>query len=214
MSSSVPRGVRNNNPGNIELGEKWQGLAEDQTDQRFCVFSAPHWGIRAIARILIRYHDHYRINTVAGVINRWAPPHENDTDAYARAGCKRTGFGLNEPLDLHSYEHMEPLVKAIIWHENGQQPYTQAVIDHGLLLAGVEPAAKPLVKNRAMQAGTLAASATVATPLLEMVREMEPYTPMIQTVARYAPWVLPGVAAIAIGYIIWGFVEDRRRGLR
>ena len=34
------RGIRNKNPGNLEQGESWQGLAENQSDSRFCVFKS------------------------------------------------------------------------------------------------------------------------------------------------------------------------------
>jgi len=39
---AIPRGIRNHNPGNIEKGDPWQGLAADQSgDPRFAVFAAP-----------------------------------------------------------------------------------------------------------------------------------------------------------------------------
>src|SRR5690606_14679818 len=119
----MTRGIRNNNPGNIRHGDKWQGLAEKQTDPEFCTFAEPRWGIRAIARLLITYQDKYGLNTVRGVISRWAPASENDTASYIRHACQLTGFDQDEALDLQSYEDAEPLVKAIIHHENGQQPY-------------------------------------------------------------------------------------------
>ena len=70
---TLPRGIRNHNPGNLEKGDPWQGLADDQSaDPRFAVFEAPEWGIRAIARLLITYRDKHGVNTVNGVVNRWA----------------------------------------------------------------------------------------------------------------------------------------------
>ncbi len=81
---STPRGVRNHNPGNIERDARtrWQGQAARQSDPRFVVFTAPEWGIRAMARVLITYQDRHGCNTVAKIINRWAPPGENATSAY------------------------------------------------------------------------------------------------------------------------------------
>lgn len=39
---SVPRGLRNNNPGNIRLSkDKWQGLRERQEDKEFFQFGTP-----------------------------------------------------------------------------------------------------------------------------------------------------------------------------
>lgn len=90
------RGIRNNNPGNIEWGSPWQGLvAHDQrSDPRFAQFVDPVWGIRALTRVLITYQDKRRakdgspIDTVAEFIERWAPAFENNTQAYTGEVCK------------------------------------------------------------------------------------------------------------------------------
>ncbi len=42
-------------------------------------------------------------------------------------------------VDVHTYAVARPLVESIIRHENGRQPYPDAVIDKGLALAGIEP---------------------------------------------------------------------------
>lgn len=59
--AKLPRGIRNNNPGNLEWGDPWQGLDPDgqAQDKRFVVFKDPAMGIRAIARTLITYQDKY-----------------------------------------------------------------------------------------------------------------------------------------------------------
>lgn len=151
----LPRGIRNNNPGNIELGAPWQGLSKTQTDGRFAQFDTPTFGIRAIARVLITYQDKRQardgspIDTVREIIERWAPASENNVDAYVTA-VRRAMFGdPNLPvryLDVHKYHIMKPLVEAIIRHENGPGPlknanswYDDAVIDEGLRLAGIRP---------------------------------------------------------------------------
>ena len=139
MTKLAPRGIRNNNPGNIRKSKDlWQGLAERQTDAAFFVFKTPTYGIRALARVLIAYQDKYGLNTIDGIINRWAPPVENNTLAYVRSVAKFTGFSANKALNMHRFEHLKPLVEAIICHENGVQPYSAADITKGLLLAGVE----------------------------------------------------------------------------
>ncbi len=146
--TKMPRGIRNNNPGNIDRhpGVRWQGMAADQSaDTRFVVFQAPEWGIRAIARILITYQDKRRardgskIDTITDIIERWAPPNENHTPAYAKHVAVLTGLGLDETIDVYDYTTMCALVKAIISHENGRQPYSAAQIERGLLLAGIVP---------------------------------------------------------------------------
>jgi len=134
-----PRGIRNNNPGNIRWGENWQGLVpEDQrTDKSFCQFVHPKYGIRAIAKIMFTYESKYGLNTIEKIISRWAPPNENNTEAYINAVSQYMGVPTKTPLDLKKYETMGPLVEAITLHENGKMPYSHDVINQGLILAGV-----------------------------------------------------------------------------
>ena len=87
----LPRGIRNKNPGNIKLGTDWDGLADEQSDPVFCVFKESVWGIRALVRILLVYRFHHKRFTVEDIIERWAPPSENDTDAYIVFVCKKLG---------------------------------------------------------------------------------------------------------------------------
>ena len=99
----LPRGIRNSNPGNIRLSKtKWQGQAEAQEDGAFVVFVQPVHGLRALMRTLLTYYLKYDLNTVESIMNRYAPPHENETDAYihqvsrvlggqAHAGHQRAG---------------------------------------------------------------------------------------------------------------------------
>ena len=133
---SLPRGIRNNNPGNIrKSGDAWQGLADIQPDTEFFSFADPVYGIRALAKILRNYRDRYGLNTVQGIINRWAPPVANNTDAYVRMVANKVGVAPAEPLTWDAGQ-MRRLVSAIIQHENGQQPYSMATIADGISRAG------------------------------------------------------------------------------
>lgn len=40
----TPRGIRNNNPGNLDKGSPWQGLVANPDEPRFCTFKDPVWG--------------------------------------------------------------------------------------------------------------------------------------------------------------------------
>ncbi len=55
---------------------------EQKGETRFCVFRSPEWGIRALVKIIQTYERKYSLDTVRGIINRWAPPVENDTGSY------------------------------------------------------------------------------------------------------------------------------------
>ncbi len=138
-SSAAPRGIRNANPGNIRWGDAWQGLVPPdlRTDPTFCQFTDPVYGIRAMARIFAKYSDAYGLTTVADIIGRWAPPVENDTPAYVANVAHLIGVGPNDKINVHDSSIMETLIKAVIQHENGQQPYDTATIDKGITLAGV-----------------------------------------------------------------------------
>ncbi|MDD3669550.1 MAG: structural protein [Alphaproteobacteria bacterium] len=133
MESNTPRGIRNHNPGNIRYnGTAWLGLANPPSDGAFCIFREPKFGIRALATILRNYKRKYGICSVSGIIARFAPSSENDTAAYIRSVCAAVGCGADTPLDTESEAVLLPLVKAIVRHENGRQPYIDEQIMEGL----------------------------------------------------------------------------------
>ena len=102
MSNEVklPRGIRNNNPLNIRRsGDKWQGLRVLQEDREFFQFSEMKWGWRAAFRLLCHtYYGKYKLRTIRAIITRWAPPKENNTEAYIRCVTDRIGIGPDKEL--------------------------------------------------------------------------------------------------------------------
>ena len=131
------RGERNFNPGNIDRNAtKWQGMAPDQSgDDRFVVFTAPEFGIRALAKVVLSYYRKYRLNTVKGIIDRWAPPNENDTGAYVDAVCKQCTVAPDDIINPDNEACLEMLVRGIIHHENGRVVYDDATILKGIEMA-------------------------------------------------------------------------------
>lgn len=134
---NTPRGIRNNNPGNIRRGNEWQGQIPDaqRTDSAFCQFVTPEYGIRAMCIILRNYQQKHGLNTVSGIIRRWAPPGENDTQAYIDNVARATGVTPDQPVDTGDPYFMTKLLQAIIRHENGIQPYGADVFARALDLA-------------------------------------------------------------------------------
>jgi hypothetical protein len=130
-----PRGIRNNNPGNIRHGDKWQGLADKQTDASFCVFKAPEWGIRALVKILRNYQTKHGLKTVESIINRFAPQIENDTSSYILSVCQVLDVKPRDVIDVFEPGIMINLLKAVIRHENGIQPYSDEILKKSLELA-------------------------------------------------------------------------------
>lgn len=129
---SLPRGIRNANPGNCELGEPWQGLLpqSQQTDGRFAIFKTAHYGLRALAKILVNYQRLHGLMDVHSMIERWAPPGENDTRAYAAQVASAMGITPTTFVSFaaHGRQPLIAMVKAIVSHENGQQPYDEDYI--------------------------------------------------------------------------------------
>lgn len=132
--AKLARGIRNNNPGNIEKGIAWKGIDAAKTAQesRFIVFTAPEWGLRAMARLLKNYQRLYGLSTVRGIINRWAPPTENDTGAYVNAVARALSVDPDASISVET--SLPALLKAIVRHENGSQPYPDSLIARGIEL--------------------------------------------------------------------------------
>ncbi len=136
-----PRGIRNNNPLNIVHNDiLWGGLDYPPDDGRFCRFTDPVFGIRAACKILLTYQNKYRLRTVREIVNRWAPPHENDTESYIAAVARQVGVGRDEAVDLSDPATMRPMLKAMIRQECGKQPYSDGVLSRAMELAGVRVA--------------------------------------------------------------------------
>lgn len=131
-SSNEPRGVRNNNPGNVQRGgDKWQGEIAGN-DPRYASFSTPEAGIRAMGKTLLTYQDTHSLNSVEDFISRWAPATENDTQAYIASVSQSMGVRPDSPLNLRDQATLSKLVASMIKVENGKQPYTDAQIGAGV----------------------------------------------------------------------------------
>ena len=170
MTKQLPRGIRNNNPGNVERGgDRWLGMSADQSsDPRFLVFDTPEAGIRCLMRILINYQERHGIKTMREAINRWAPPVENNSSAYVQHVSRLTGFDPDEPLDFLDREINVALTRAIVRHECGEPTvygrkewYGADAFERAAVMAGFEPTKKPLAKSRTV-AGAVIAAAGVA----------------------------------------------------
>lgn len=100
-----------NNPANIRSGSRWLGLLGSTNG--FCEFANLEYGVRALLYILYKYYYVYRLYSVASIINRFAPPSENNTDAYVR-------YVLREVRFYKSYRVLPEIVyiaKAICYYE-------------------------------------------------------------------------------------------------
>lgn len=118
---ATPRGIRNNNPLNIRIGNTWLGEVPNPTDSDFEQFVSVRYGLRAAFVILRRYIRRYRRNTPAKIIRAWAPAIENNTQRYIEVVCKRSLIAPDEVIDYADKKTMVRLVKAMAFVECGVQ---------------------------------------------------------------------------------------------
>ncbi|WP_202209329.1 hypothetical protein [Escherichia coli] len=134
-SSERARGIRNNNPGNLEYSKTnpWEG--QIGSDGRFATFATPEHGIRALGKNMLSY-QRQGYDTVSEIVNRYAPASDgNNTDAYIRALCSELGVGENDQLDISNPKTLAALCAGIIKHENGSMPYSTEQLETGISAA-------------------------------------------------------------------------------
>lgn len=124
-----------NNPGNIEKTtglNKWRGEYECSRPRFACFDTMPN-GYRAMFVLLRNYiSDGY--NTIEKILNRWAPPVENDTGAYIRNVQSWSGVNAYQAIDKDDIDTLEKIVTAMSRMENGV-PAVSADVKAGKELA-------------------------------------------------------------------------------
>lgn len=120
VKKQQPRGLRNNNPLNIKIGNTWLGEVTNPTDPTFEQFVSLRYGLRAAFIILRRYIRHYKRTTIRAIISSWAPEVENLLQAYISSVVKFTGIEPDEEIDYADKETMCKIVSAMARVECGQ----------------------------------------------------------------------------------------------
>lgn len=116
--NTIPRGIRNNNPLNIVIGNTWLGERENPTDPRFEEFVSMKYGLRAAFVILRRYIRRYHRTTIREIISSWCP--DGTALTYANTVSKRINHPVTAPIDYADKKLMCALVAAMAYVENGQ----------------------------------------------------------------------------------------------
>jgi hypothetical protein len=216
MNPRQSRGFRNRNPGNIDHqpANRWQGLADPPLEPappgggraRFARFTSHEYGIRALAVLLTTYQDRHGLRTIRGIVSRWAPGSENNTEAYIADVARRMNRHPREGLDLHRHDDLRPLVEAIIHHELGGNPYSRATIDAGLRLAGVVPEGRAAAarSGTARAAAGTAAAGVGGVAATEGLAALAPHLGGAADLARaLGPWVAAALILAVAGWFIW-----------
>lgn len=126
--NELPRGLRNNNPGNIRRNsDVFQGEVNPSRDKEFKQFTNMPYGYRAVFKILLNYHRNYKLTTIRKMISRWAPENENNTSAYVSLVSKYAGIGPDDTISFDR-EQMIRIVAGMSKVENGREAVMLDVI--------------------------------------------------------------------------------------
>ncbi|MGU4923383.1 lytic transglycosylase domain-containing protein [Escherichia coli] len=118
-SAYLSRGIRNNNPGNLNFAGQKGATLESGPNARFASFPTMLEGIAALDRQVMLYLKRGK-NTIDQIIDIYAPSSdENNTSSYKSYLSQYTGLGVKEKIDGSNFEIMRKLIQGIINHENG-----------------------------------------------------------------------------------------------
>ena len=124
----LPRGIRNNNPGNLNFARQAGATKEAGANGRFAVFADAQAGLNALSRQLQLYASR-GLNSVSQMISQFAPPSENNTKAYIARVSKALGVTKTDSLNMSDPKVVRTMMDAIITVENGYNPYSAAAVN-------------------------------------------------------------------------------------
>lgn len=124
MDKKQPRGIRNNNPLNIRKGSTWQGERPNQTDKSFEEFVSMEYGIRAALKLMRNHIQGFSgarkpANTIRKLIYVWAPPTENNSQAYLDTVCQHTGLTPSHIIHINDKADLLAICRAMAFVECG-----------------------------------------------------------------------------------------------
>ena len=120
MTRKMSRGLRNLNPGNIRRGSfRYKGERAESSDAAFRQFESIEWGYRAMFVLLHTYAVKHGCRTLRDMINRYAPPSENNTEGYIRRVADATHLLPDGPISTTDAAVMTAVVAAMSEVENG-----------------------------------------------------------------------------------------------
>lgn len=123
--TDFPRGIRNNNPGNLKMTNPQQGwrgalALSENSDGVFEQFDSYHFGLRAMLKLMTNKISAGH-SSIRKLIEVWAPRTENNTESYISHMESRTGIPQNQPISIYDRDRLFLLAKAIEYHENGME---------------------------------------------------------------------------------------------
>lgn len=125
-----PLGLRQFNPGNIRPGAGF--LGETGVGGGYAQFESPEYGLRALSRLLGTYGQKRGVNTLRGLVSRYAPKSDNPEsfENYIKYMSDKLGVDPDEEIDLAG--RRAELIPAIVGFEQGQQPFSEDQISRAI----------------------------------------------------------------------------------
>ena len=125
----ISRGYKNNNPGNIRINsDVFEGEVRPSADKSFKQFKSMAYGYRAMFIVIRTYIQRHKLNTIRGIISRYAPSNENHTENYIRVVSERSGIPADDIVYPDNREMMVRIVAAMSYVENGREAVMSDVI--------------------------------------------------------------------------------------
>lgn len=133
----LPRGVRNNNPGNIRKNPNFVWHGEKGVDEKgFVIFDTPENGYRAMARTLTTYYNKRGLKSIAQIISRYAPPSENPTSEYIKTVSTKINYPAFQEMQEDKFFAMLPrIIHAMSEVEVGKDHYKLSQAQQGVMSA-------------------------------------------------------------------------------
>lgn len=130
-------GLSVNNPFNLEANDKidWKGEVKPSASPPFCQFQTIVLGLRAGFLDLVNQQRIHGRRTWNDIIPIYAPPSENDTQAYIDDMCRGTQTTAVQPLQLTNQAFLIMAGRVMIHHEQGCNPCTDAQLTQAASLA-------------------------------------------------------------------------------
>ena len=117
----LPRGLRNNNPGNIRKSKTiYLGELQPSQDESFKQFVSIDYGYRAIFVLIEHYYNKRGLKTIRQIISRYAPASENNTEGYIQQVASICFRSADEEIDITNKDEMILIVSAMSRVENGR----------------------------------------------------------------------------------------------
>nr|DAG54138.1 MAG TPA: virion protein [Caudoviricetes sp.]DAP75976.1 MAG TPA: virion protein [Caudoviricetes sp.] len=134
-NKKLPRGLRLCNPCNIRIStDKFLGEVQPSSDKALKEFERNAYGYRAAFRVLLTYITRYHVNTMRGMIARFAPATENHTEAYVNTVAQRAAIDPDKELRTVDKEDLIRMVAAMSYVENGVEADMHEVVDGWILV--------------------------------------------------------------------------------